>query len=211
MGSRNKERGNVIRKITSPASPPCKYSSLESLIFIVSHRPSEFSVIAPNTEHQIPQSHNHPTRNKTAVGTQQYQRLASTKFDYKRPGPHSGKDLILSDVLIHPKASDGSSSMVVFVDLDRDAFTEHPGSTLPLGKPFPPKLMVPPIASTDTASQDFPPSPTSSDDDRPSSSAAADAIQIRCNPNRNAFSAALSCYPYVVGLENRHPTFIFCR
>ncbi|KAJ5659593.1 hypothetical protein N7507_006044 [Penicillium longicatenatum] len=87
--------------------------------------------------------------------------------------------------------------MVVFVDLDQDAFTEYSGST---GKPFPSKLTVTPIATA--ASADFSPSPTSSDEDRtrnrdagvPSTST---TVEDPVNPNRNAFSAALSCYPIV--------------
>lgn len=47
-----------------------------------------------------------------------------------------------------------------------------------------------PVATANSA--EFPPSPTSSDDER------EDATTRRelDNPNRNAFSAALSCYPY---------------
>lgn len=73
--------------------------------------------------------------------------------------------------------------MVVFVDLD-DPF-EHRG--ISAEKPFP-QLMVP-VATADSA--EFPPSPTSSDDER--EDATHDELD---NPNRNAFSAALSCYPY---------------
>ncbi|KAJ5168075.1 uncharacterized protein N7482_003669 [Penicillium canariense] len=106
--------------------------------------------------------------------------------------------------------------MVVFVDLDSDAFSAHHGSALPLGKPFPPKLMVTPIA---TASAELLPSPTSSDD-------GCDALPIvrlsgkasgAENPNRNAFSAALSCYPIVkeiaraVDLNTLHALSRTCR
>jgi len=89
--------------------------------------------------------------------------------------------------------------MVVFVDLDQDAFTEYSGGSA--GKPFPSKLTVAPIA-TAAASAEFLPSPTSPDEDRdrnceadiPSTST---TDEDPVNPNRNAFSAALSCYPYV--------------
>ncbi|KAJ5109226.1 hypothetical protein N7456_005901 [Penicillium angulare] len=115
--------------------------------------------------------------------------------------------------------------MVVFVDLDldHDAFTEHPGSTPPLGKPFPPKLTVAPLAP-ESSSADFPPSPTSSDDDgdvqgsHSSSNSKNDAkSQVAANPNRNAFSAALSCYPVVkeiaraVDLNTLHALSRTCR
>lgn len=88
--------------------------------------------------------------------------------------------------------------MVVFVDLDQDAFTEYSGSA---GKPCPSKLTVAPIA-TAVASADFLPSPTSSDEDRDRNRAAdipstSTSVEDPVNPNRNAFSAALSCYPYV--------------
>ncbi|KAJ5810012.1 uncharacterized protein N7503_002230 [Penicillium pulvis] len=88
--------------------------------------------------------------------------------------------------------------MVVFVDLDQDAFTEYSGSA---GKPFPSKLTVAPIA-TAAASADFLPSPTSSDEDRDRSrdadvSTTPNTVEDPVNPNRNAFSAALSCYPIV--------------
>jgi hypothetical protein len=69
--------------------------------------------------------------------------------------------------------------MVVFVDLD-DAF-EH-GSTLE--KPFP---QLNPIASEPA---DLTPSPYSS-------SVREEPDEGNSNPNRNGFSAALSCYPYV--------------
>ncbi|KAJ5638087.1 hypothetical protein N7490_007966 [Penicillium lividum] len=88
--------------------------------------------------------------------------------------------------------------MVVFVDLDQDAFTQHPGS-IPLGNSLPSKLTALASATaTATASADFPP-PTSSDDihtdhaNIPSSNITEEPE----NPNRNAFSAALSCYPIV--------------
>jgi hypothetical protein len=74
--------------------------------------------------------------------------------------------------------------MVVFVDLD-DAFEHHAFSA---EKPFP-QLMVP-VATANSA--EFPPSPTSSDDECED----ATKRQELDNPNRNAFSAALSCYPY---------------
>lgn len=73
--------------------------------------------------------------------------------------------------------------MVVFVDLD-DAFEHH---TFSPEKPFP-KLMAP-AATADSV--EFLPSPTSSDDERD-----ATTREEPENPNRNAFSAALSCYPY---------------
>lgn len=87
---------------------------------------------------------------------------------------------------------------MVFVDLDQDAFTEYSGSA---GKPFPSKLTVAPIA-TAAASADFLPSPTSSDEDRDRNRDAdvlttSNTVEDPVNPNRNAFSAALSCYPYV--------------
>jgi hypothetical protein len=75
--------------------------------------------------------------------------------------------------------------MVVFVDLD-DAFEHHAFSA---EKPFP-QLMVP-VATANSA--EFPPSPTSSDDECED----ATKRQELDNPNRNAFSAALSCYPIV--------------
>lgn len=102
--------------------------------------------------------------------------------------------------LILRQASDGSNSMVVFVDLDRDdSFSEHHhhGSALSLEKPFPAKLTVAPIPTAE--SSELLPSPTSSDDDRdadPVMSLENKASDVE-NPNRNAFSAALSCYPYV--------------
>ncbi|KAJ5961731.1 hypothetical protein N7501_006672 [Penicillium viridicatum] len=68
--------------------------------------------------------------------------------------------------------------MVVFVDLD-DAFPD--GSAL-LEKPFP--LMVDPIASEPA---ELPTSPTSPNE----------TTNEILNPNRNGFSAALSCYPIV--------------
>lgn len=81
--------------------------------------------------------------------------------------------------------------MVVFVDLDRDdnanANTyalEHHRSALPLEKPFPPKLMV---ASVHTAD--------STEFQQPSMSSERLSPRKEENPNRNAFSAALSCYP----------------
>jgi hypothetical protein len=106
---------------------------------------------------------------------------------------------VLIDLILQ-QASDGSNSMVVFVDLDRDdSFSEHQhhASALSLEKPFPPKLTVAPIAITE--SSDLLPSPASFDEDREADS--ADALANKSteveNPNRNAFSAALSCYPYV--------------
>lgn len=68
--------------------------------------------------------------------------------------------------------------MVVFVDLD-DAF---PDRSALLEKPFP--LMVDPIASEPA---ELPTSPTSPNE----------TTNEILNPNRNGFSAALSCYPYV--------------
>ncbi|KAJ5217168.1 hypothetical protein N7468_010176 [Penicillium chermesinum] len=59
---------------------------------------------------------------------------------------HISRDLILSDGL-KSQASNGSSSMVVFVDLEHDALTDHPGPT-PV-KPFPPTLMVAPATASD--------------------------------------------------------------
>lgn len=90
--------------------------------------------------------------------------------------------------------------MVVFVDLDRDgSFSEHHhhGPALTLEKPFPPKLTATPIATAE--SSELLPSPTSSDDDRDADAAIFPPNKASCadNPNRNAFSAALSCYPYV--------------
>ena len=100
--------------------------------------------------------------------------------------------------LILRQASDGRGSMVVFVDLDRDdSFSEHhhhDGSALSLENPFPTKLTVAPIATAD--SSDLLASPPSSDDDRDADAATSQASGGE-NPNRNAFSAALSCYPYV--------------
>lgn len=68
--------------------------------------------------------------------------------------------------------------MVVFVDLD-DSFSD--GSAF-LEKPFP---VVDPIASEPA---ELPTSPISPNE-------TTEEIQ---NPNRNGFSAALSCYPYVL-------------
>lgn len=86
--------------------------------------------------------------------------------------------------------------MVVFVDLDRDAFSEHHRSALALGKPVPPELMVAPVARVESA--EFPPSPTSSEDDRDADAIVSPLKNAKSrNPNRRAFSAALSCYPYV--------------
>lgn len=68
---------------------------------------------------------------------------------------------------------------MVFVDLD-DAFPD--GSAF-LEKPFP--MMVDPIASEPAEL------PTS----RTSPNKTTDEV---LNPNRNGFSAALSCYPYVL-------------
>lgn len=100
--------------------------------------------------------------------------------------------------------------MVVFVDLDRDdSFSEnhHHGSALFLEKPFPTKLAVAPIATTD--SSEVLASPPSSDDDRDADAATFQASGDE-NPNRNAFSAALSCYPYVDPQRDRpsphHPS-----
>lgn len=85
--------------------------------------------------------------------------------------------------------------MVVFVDLDRDALPQHHGSRLPLDK-FPAKLsMGATTHSTANAEpSDYSPactSPAPLSDDR------IDAHEPRTQeyPNRNAFSAALSCYP----------------
>ncbi|KAJ6171215.1 hypothetical protein N7470_000282 [Penicillium chermesinum] len=96
--------------------------------------------------------------------------------------------------------------MVVFVDLEHDALTDHPGPT-PV-KPFPPTLMVAPATASD-----FPPSPTSSNEDQDASR----TQDAPCNPNRNAFSAALSCYPIVkeiaraVDLNTLHALSRTCR
>ncbi|KAJ5570503.1 uncharacterized protein N7459_009933 [Penicillium hispanicum] len=101
--------------------------------------------------------------------------------------------------------------MVVFVDLERDAFTEHPASALSLEKPFPPKLSVAPCSPVEA---DFPPSPTTSDDDHDVHTSVSLAPE---NPNRNAFSAALSCYPVVkeiaraVDLNTLHALSRTCR
>ena len=91
--------------------------------------------------------------------------------------------------------------MVVFVDLDRDdSFSEHHhhhGSALSLEKPFPTKLTVAPIPTG--GSSILLPSLISSDDYRDGDSVSSlenKASEVE-NPNRNAFSAALSCYPYV--------------
>lgn len=102
--------------------------------------------------------------------------------------------------------------MVVFVDLDRDdSFSEHHhhGSALSLEKPFPTRLTVTPIKTTD--SSEFLTSAPSSDDDRDAD--AATFLPNKAsgeNPNRNAFSAALSCYPYVDPQRDRpsarHPS-----
>lgn len=98
--------------------------------------------------------------------------------------------------------------MVVFVDLDRDALPEHHGSALSLEKPFPPKLRVPPIATAESA--EFPPPPTSSDNDRDTEGPAISQGKGRVteNPNRCAFSAALSCYPYVGPGPSRLPRML---
>ncbi|CEO59956.1 hypothetical protein PMG11_04604 [Penicillium brasilianum] len=110
--------------------------------------------------------------------------------------------------------------MVVFVDLDRDdSFSEHQhhASALSLEKPFPPKLTVAPIAITE--SSELLPSPTSFDEDREADSTdplANKATELE-NPNRNAFSAALSCYPIVkeiaraVDLNTLHALSRTCR
>ncbi|KAJ5662377.1 uncharacterized protein N7477_009993 [Penicillium maclennaniae] len=94
--------------------------------------------------------------------------------------------------------------MVVFVDLDDPS--EH--RAFSAEKPFP-QLMVP-VATADSA--ELPPSPTSSDDER------GDATREELdNPNRNAFSAALSCYPIVkeiargVDLNTLHALSRTCR
>ncbi|KAF4768431.1 hypothetical protein HAV15_002448 [Penicillium sp. str.  len=68
--------------------------------------------------------------------------------------------------------------MVVFVDLD-DAF---PDGSAHLEKPFP--LMVDPIASDPAELPTLPTSPN-------------ETTNEILNPNRNGFSAALSCYPIV--------------
>lgn len=92
--------------------------------------------------------------------------------------------------------------MVVFVDLDRDdSFSEHHhhnhhGLALSLEKPT--KLTVAPILTTD--SSELLASAPSSDDDRDADADAATSVPNEAsgeNPNRNAFSASLSCYPYV--------------
>ncbi|KAJ5679665.1 hypothetical protein N7462_007909 [Penicillium macrosclerotiorum] len=100
--------------------------------------------------------------------------------------------------------------MVVFVDLDRDAFSEH-HTSFSLEKPFPPKLIVAPIVSAESA--ELAPSPTSSDDERDSQR----PVSHGENLNRNAFSAALSCYPIVkeiaraVDLNTLHALSRTCR
>lgn len=102
--------------------------------------------------------------------------------------------------------------MVLFVDLDRDdSFSKHHrhGSALSSEKPFPTKLTVAPLVTA--ASSELPASPPSSDDDRDAD--AATSLPNKAsgeNPNRNAFSAALSCYPYVDPQRDRtsprHPS-----
>jgi hypothetical protein len=86
--------------------------------------------------------------------------------------------------------------MVVFVDLDQDAF-RHPGSLL-----APEKLR----AATSKAAE-FPPSTTSTStselktqvtlQDAHTAITPPQQIPTSKTPNCNAFSAALSCYPYV--------------
>lgn len=72
--------------------------------------------------------------------------------------------------------------MVVFVDLD-DAF---PDGSAHLEKPFP--LMVDPIASEPAELSTLPTLPN-------------ETTNEILNPNRNGFSAALSCYPYVFACQ----------
>lgn len=81
--------------------------------------------------------------------------------------------------------------MVVFVDLDRDAFPEHHGSALSSEKPLPPKLTVGAAQSAPTSSKD--------------THDAEATARTPENPNRSAFSAALSCYPYVGPSYSPHP------
>lgn len=86
--------------------------------------------------------------------------------------------------------------MVVFVDLDQDAF-RHPGSLL-----APEKLR----AATSKAAE-FPPSTTSTStselkaqvtlQDAHTATTLSKQSPTSKTPNCNAFSAALSCYPYV--------------
>ncbi|KAJ5086825.1 hypothetical protein NUU61_008132 [Penicillium alfredii] len=96
--------------------------------------------------------------------------------------------------------------MVVFVDLDQDAL-EHHG---PTEKPFP--LILAPVPAADPP--ELLPSPTSSEDE---ACASHPEIFPDVNPNRNAFSAALSCYPIVkeiaraVDLNTLHALSRTCR
>ena len=88
--------------------------------------------------------------------------------------------------------------MVVFVDLDHDVF-RHPGSALPLEKPFPSKLRVAPLETNEVIEPPL----------LQSAGESAKSKEVRNTnfitedtpapkiPNYNAFSAALSCYPYV--------------
>ncbi|KAJ5894893.1 hypothetical protein N7495_006584 [Penicillium taxi] len=83
--------------------------------------------------------------------------------------------------------------MVVFVDLDSDDFTENLGSTLSLENPFPFKLMVAPNATA--KSIDLSSLSTVLDDSHNATHTQSESPTIYI-PNRNAFSACLSCYPY---------------
>ncbi|KAJ5935500.1 hypothetical protein N7466_005047 [Penicillium verhagenii] len=106
--------------------------------------------------------------------------------------------------------------MVVFVDLDSDAFTEHPGSIPGIPFPYPSKLTGASVATAATATAELSSSPTFLNEDQDhdrhrecdrdrdrhtniqtSSSTSDIPAEEPVNLNRSAFSAALSCYPIV--------------
>ncbi|KAJ5082825.1 hypothetical protein N7532_011868 [Penicillium argentinense] len=109
--------------------------------------------------------------------------------------------------------------MVVFVDLDRDAF-QHRDSIAP-GKLFSPKLMVAPVATPESAKVS--PSSTTSDEGRETNLdehiviSNSDQTTASQTLNRTAFSAALSCYPIVkaiaraIDLNTLHALSRACR
>lgn len=78
--------------------------------------------------------------------------------------------------------------MVVFVDLE-DALPD----AFALDKIHPPLT----LASATATSADLLPSPTSSDEGRSENAPESRRRSSTSTPNRNAFSAALSCYPCV--------------
>ncbi|KAJ5179302.1 hypothetical protein N7492_002512 [Penicillium capsulatum] len=102
--------------------------------------------------------------------------------------------------------------MVMFVDLE-ETLPEHAGSAFALDK-IPPLLT---LVSATATSADFLPSPTSSDEDRSEHISEPRRRSSTSTPNRNGFSAALSCYPIVkeiaraIDLNTLHALARTCR